>query len=61
MVGQPVRSAQPRWPLAAASEFGIGVVAKRALGNAPWHFAERPLGQYCDTNGQRMQQLACEV
>jgi hypothetical protein len=60
MVGQLVRSGQPRWPLAAASELGIGVIAKRALGNAPWRFAERPLRQYCDTYGQRMQQLACE-
>jgi hypothetical protein len=40
---------------------GIGVIAKRALGNAPWRFAERPLRPYCDTYGQRMQQLACEV
>jgi len=48
-------------PLAQASQRGIGVIAKRALGNAPWRFAERPLGHYCDTYWQRMQQLAYDA
>lgn len=30
-------------PLARARATGLGVLAKRALGNAPWRFAERPL------------------
>jgi aryl-alcohol dehydrogenase-like predicted oxidoreductase len=37
---------------------GMGVIAKRALGNAPWRFSERPVGDYCETYWQRMQQLA---
>jgi aryl-alcohol dehydrogenase-like predicted oxidoreductase len=45
-------------PLLRASKRDIGVIAKRGLGNAPWRFAERPLGHYCDTYWQRMQQLA---
>lgn len=33
---------------------GIGVIAKRPLGNAPWRFAERPVGNYCEPYWERM-------
>jgi aryl-alcohol dehydrogenase-like predicted oxidoreductase len=36
---------------------GLGVIAKRALGNAPWRFAQQPRGNYCETYWQRMQAL----
>ena len=42
-------------PLAAR---GIGVIAKRPLGNAPWRHVERPRGDYCEVYWDRMQQLA---
>ena len=45
-------------PLVQAHQRGIGVIAKRALGNAPWRFGERPVGDYCETYWSRMQQLA---
>jgi aryl-alcohol dehydrogenase-like predicted oxidoreductase len=39
-------------PEAAAA--GIGVVAKRPLANAPWRFAERPVGSYSETYWERL-------
>ena len=48
-------------PLAQAGERGIGVIAKRALGNAPWRFAERPVGDYCEAYWQRLQALAYDT
>jgi aryl-alcohol dehydrogenase-like predicted oxidoreductase len=45
-------------PRAAAR--GMGVVAKRPLGNAPWRFAERPAGQDAELTWERMQALAVE-
>jgi aryl-alcohol dehydrogenase-like predicted oxidoreductase len=47
--------------LPRAAERGIGVIAKRALGNAPWRFAERPVGDYCETYWDRMQRLAYDI
>jgi aryl-alcohol dehydrogenase-like predicted oxidoreductase len=44
--------------LAVAQTRGLGVIAKRPLGNAPWRYAERPVGQYCETYWQRMQVMA---
>jgi aryl-alcohol dehydrogenase-like predicted oxidoreductase len=44
--------------LAGANTRGLGVIAKRVLGNAPWRFAQRPVGHYCETYWQRMQALA---
>jgi aryl-alcohol dehydrogenase-like predicted oxidoreductase len=43
--------------LPQAKAQGMGVIAKRALGNAPWRFAQQPVGDYCETYWQRMQQL----
>ncbi len=33
---------------------GTGVIAKRPLGNAPWRYAERPVGNYCEPYWERM-------
>ncbi|MGZ6989443.1 MAG: aldo/keto reductase, partial [Thermoanaerobaculia bacterium] len=38
----------------AAAARGIGVIAKRALGNAPWRFANRPAGDEADPYWDRM-------
>jgi aryl-alcohol dehydrogenase-like predicted oxidoreductase len=40
--------------IAEASRRGIGVIGKRALGNAPWRFASRPHGDYCEAYWLRM-------
>ena len=48
-------------PLALAAGQGLGVIAKRPLGNAPWRFAQRPEGDYCETYWERMQQLAYDT
>jgi aryl-alcohol dehydrogenase-like predicted oxidoreductase len=39
---------------------GMGVVAKRPLGNAPWRFAERPAGQDAEVTWERMHALALD-
>jgi aryl-alcohol dehydrogenase-like predicted oxidoreductase len=39
---------------------GMGVVAKRPLGNAPWRFAERPAGQDAEVTWDRMRALALD-
>jgi len=48
-------------PLARAAERGLGVIAKRPLGNAPWRFGARPAGDYCEIYWDRMQQLAYDL
>ena len=45
-------------PRAAAR--GMGVVAKRPLGNAPWRFVERPAGQDAEVTWERMHALALD-
>ena len=45
-------------PLAA--ERGVGVVAKRPLGNAPWRFTERPTGHDTGPLWDRMRALALD-
>jgi aryl-alcohol dehydrogenase-like predicted oxidoreductase len=42
----------------SASSHGNGVIAKRAVGNAPWRFADCPKGDYCETYWHRMHALA---
>jgi aryl-alcohol dehydrogenase-like predicted oxidoreductase len=36
----------------------LGVIAKRPIANAPWRFAERPVGSYSELYWERLQQLA---
>jgi aryl-alcohol dehydrogenase-like predicted oxidoreductase len=37
-----------------AKRRGMGIIAKRPLGNAPWRFSSRPAGEYCETYWRRM-------
>ena len=48
-------------PLPGALAQGLGVIAKRPLGNAPWRFAERPAGNYAELYWQRLQELALDT
>lgn len=36
---------------------GVGVIAKRPVGNAPWLHAERPTGKYCEEYWLRMKAM----
>lgn len=44
-------------PLRVAARAGLGVLAKRPLGNAPWRFATRPSGDYAEVYWDRLQAL----
>ncbi len=48
-------------PLADALRDGLGVIAKRPLGNAPWRFEQRPVGDYAETYWERMHALALDT
>jgi aryl-alcohol dehydrogenase-like predicted oxidoreductase len=48
------------WGVARARERGVGVIAKRPLGNAPWRFSERPGAQDVALYWDRMRQLALD-
>ena len=39
---------------------GLGVIAKRPIANAPWRFAERPVGHYAELYWQRLRRLALD-
>jgi aryl-alcohol dehydrogenase-like predicted oxidoreductase len=39
---------------------GIGIVAKRPLGNAPWRFQDRPYGDYAETYWERMKTMGLQ-
>jgi aryl-alcohol dehydrogenase-like predicted oxidoreductase len=39
---------------------GLGVIAKRPLANAPWRWAERPVGRYGETYWERLRELGLE-
>lgn len=49
------------WGLPVARERGIGVIAKRPLGNAPWRFSERPGAQDIATYWDRMRAMAVDT
>lgn len=38
----------------------LGVIAKRPLANAPWRFAERPVGDYAELYWERLRELALD-
>jgi aryl-alcohol dehydrogenase-like predicted oxidoreductase len=38
-------------------EPGLGVIAKRPIANAPWRFAERPVGHYAELYWERLREL----
>jgi len=40
-----------------AKNNGLGVIAKRPTGNAPWRFNERPIGHYCEEYWMRMKRM----
>ncbi len=48
------------WGVARARERGVGVIAKRPLGNAPWRFSERPGAQDVALYWDRMRQMALD-
>ncbi len=43
-----------------ASKMGCAIIAKRAVGNAPWRYAECPHGDYSEIYWHRMHALAYE-
>jgi aryl-alcohol dehydrogenase-like predicted oxidoreductase len=44
-------------PIALAELRGLGVIAKRPVANAPWRFAEWPVGNYAEEYWQRWQAM----
>lgn len=42
---------------APASQKGIGYIAKRPIGNAPWKHTEQPAGNYCEEYWKRMKSM----
>lgn len=43
--------------LPLAAQRGMGVIAKRPVANAPWRFAERPVGDYAEEYWVRLQAM----
>lgn len=43
-----------------ARDAGLGVIAKRPIANAPWRFAERPVGHYGELYWERFRALGLE-
>ncbi|MDR6220425.1 aldo/keto reductase [Deinococcus soli (ex Cha et al. 2016)] len=43
--------------LPAATESGMGVIAKRPIANAAWRFTDRPEGDYAETYWERLRTL----
>jgi aryl-alcohol dehydrogenase-like predicted oxidoreductase len=52
-------SLQGTLPRAAAR--GLGVIAKRPVGNAPWRFAAQPVGDYCEPYWLRMHAMQLDT
>jgi aryl-alcohol dehydrogenase-like predicted oxidoreductase len=38
----------------------LGIIAKRPIANAPWRYATRPVGNYCETYWERLQTMKLE-
>ncbi len=49
------------WALPLAAEKGIGVIAKRPLGNAPWRHSERPSAPDVATYWERMRTMGLDT
>lgn len=47
--------------LPSATEHGLGVIAKRPLGNVPWTFPERPVGAYALAYWDRMHTMGADL
>ncbi len=47
--------------LPTANARGLGIIGKRALGNAPWRHPTQPHGQYCETYWGRMNALKYDL
>jgi aryl-alcohol dehydrogenase-like predicted oxidoreductase len=47
--------------IARAAGRGLGVIVKRPLANAPWRYAERPIGREADKYWARWQALALDL
>ncbi len=43
-----------------AAKAGLGIIAKRPIANASWHYATRPVGDYCETYWERLQTMKLE-
>lgn len=43
-----------------AVKAGLGIIAKRPIANAPWRYATRPVGDYCETYWERLQTMKLE-
>lgn len=43
-----------------AQQRGAGIIAKRPLGNAPWRYPERPVGNYAEVYWERMQAMGLD-
>jgi aryl-alcohol dehydrogenase-like predicted oxidoreductase len=46
--------------LAGARRLGLGFIAKRPVGNAPWRFADRPVGDYSETYWERWRAMGLD-
>lgn len=49
------------YPLPAAKQHGIGVIAKRPIANAPWRFSTRPVGHYAEVYWERWQAMGVNL
>ncbi len=47
--------------VAPSAKKGIGYIAKRPIGNAPWLHASQPLGNYCEEYWKRMKAMELDL